>query len=653
MALPPLDYVLSPVPAYGLTTPVVKIALALGQLEGTPPSHVVVVDNEQQPLGAIAVGRLWAASQGSLPLGAPGLRLADCQVWLEPVVAIRDRDWGDRSTSSRLRALALEPTAALWVCTSTAGRYLGVLNPVKLMAWLSAPEVESGNIAASPLGLEPQAWVLELSHALKTPMTTLLGLSTLLLDSRVGSLSDRQFRYVSLMRQAIRKLTGLINLLLDWMRIESGQLGLSTQRVYLEPLADELLPSFLSAYPEGAAPAWTEEFTVWMAIARGWVQADPLRLRQSLHYGLAYLMAQGATPSGLAIEPWGPWLGLTLWSSTAMVDPPPPLGTPAAPPADGQPAAPVLQSMEGLGLALARRLSQLQGGELSGLSTPTWGSRLTILLPHPGGPAGRDTGQETVLILLASASQAVVDLVYGGLRDSPYRLAVAPCCQTLAAMQARLQPPCTLIHWEGLADAPVEAAAQVALVQRLAIPGAVALRSCAAIAAGAAVSPELPQTLDLETLAQGLRPTLDQLCLTPSPPPLPPDGLTILLLRPAAAEPRGLTPLMHTWLQRYQCRLLQVDNLQQANLLSRVWQPQAVILDGAAAVSRAYLQDFAHQPDLAKLPLITIVPPAEGDAATALGLTLVPCPEVLTQPPAQAVVSLLRAIALRPAAPAS
>ncbi|WP_190753147.1 MULTISPECIES: sensor histidine kinase [Cyanophyceae] len=645
MALPPLDHVLSPVPAYGLTTPLGKIADDLGQLGAVTPSHIVVVNDEQQPLGAIAVGQLWAISQGTWldrSRETATLQLADCQPWLEPVVEIMASEWGDRDTSTRLRSLALEATAAIWVGISTDGQYLGVLDSAKLMAWLAEPESEgvseTGDRPAAPLGLEPQAWVLELSHALKTPMTTLLGLSTLLLDSRVGLLSDRQFRYVSLMRQAIRKLMSLINLLLDWMRLESGQLSLSTQRVYLQPLANELLPSFFSAQSEGggAVAAWADDFTVNLAIAKGWVQADPLRLRQSLHYGLGYLIAYGATPSGLVIEPWGPWLGITLWSSTFIVDPGPPLGTTVAP---GLEIQLIPQSLEGLGLTLARRFTQLQGGELSGFSAPTWGSRITLLLPQTGVPHGG----ETTLILLASASQPVIDQVYGNLQGSPYRLAVALCCQTLAAMQTRLAPCCTLIHWEGLADAPIDTAAQMTLLQNLEIPGAVALRSSPEVFGIATSNATTPKTLYLETLAQRLRPTLDQICLGPSPSLPLPDGLTMLLLCPAGGD-SALTPLVHTWLQRYHCRLLQVDDLQQASLLSRVWQPKAVILDGKVPVSTSYLQALARHPDLARLPLVALTSLPEWDAA-ALGLSLVLCPEVLTQPPAQAVVSLMRAIA--------
>lgn len=679
MALPPLDYFLSPVPAYGLVTPLGEIAQALGQtteaIQGRSAalSHIIVVDDEHRPLGALALGHLWASHQGQSPGPEPSteLRLFDCQSWLEPVIEVSTSQRLDIPTLSDLGRLAQGMPSRPLVVVDLDGQYLGVLNPVRLLGWLA--EVKSGSPEPRVPGVNAtksgetlasdsargnggqRAWVLELSHALKTPMTTLLGLSTLLLDSRVGALNERQFRYVSLIQQATRKLTGLVNLLIDWMRLEAGQISLNLEPVYLQPLADDLVPSFLSAQPAlKASAAWAEEFSICLATAEGWVQADPLRLRQSLHYVLGYLMAHGATPAGLIVEPWGNWLSLTLWSPAAIANPGPPLG--AAMPVDGR-SQPDLQpdpeSLEGLGLGLARRFSQLQGGELSGHSTPTWGSRITLLLPAPAASAS-----ETVLVLLSSASEPIIEQIYSSLRGSPYRLVVAPSCQTMAALQARLSPPCTLIHWESLADAPATAADCLALVQRLALPGAVSLRSAradpdripdlaskpglnqAAVAPGAA----LPKTLFTETLAQGLRPTLDQICLTPPVSLSPLKGMTMLLLRPSEAE-SVLPPLVQTWLQRYHCRLLQVDDLRQANLLSRVWQPQAVILDGALPVSIAYLQALARQPDLARLPLVAPVPPVDWGAAQALNLPLVACPEVLTQPLPQALVSLMQAIA--------
>ena len=698
MALPPLNYFLDPVPAYGLVTPLGEIAQDLGQALGAnqgrsaAPSHIIVVDDEHRPLGALAVGRLWASYRGqSLSTEANAeLRVFDCQPWLELVTDVSASQALDILALSDLGRLAQGMPSRPLVVVDPEGQYVGVLNSVRVLGWLAFQSEPDGlgprqsgtreSAWGTPLptnsgqGGGQRAWVLELGHALKTPMTTLLGLSTLLLDSRVGALNERQFRYVSLIQQAIRKLTGLVNLLIDWMRLEAGQISLSLERVYLQPLADELVPSFLSAQPAldnpglNASKAWAEEFTACLATAEGWVQADPLRLRQSLHYGLSYLIAHGATPAGLIVEPWGNWLSFTLWSPTAIASPG--LSPAAVVPAEGRSQSdsqPVPESLEGLGLGLARRFSQLQGGELSGHSTSAWGSRITLLLPAPAA-----SGSKTVLVLLASASETIIEQVYSSLRGSPYRLAVAPNCQIMATLQARLAPPCTLIHWESLADAPPSADDCVALVQRLAPAEAISLRSARAIAdsasggipdrgsaldlksklnqVAAAPGAALPKTLCTETLAQALRPTLDQLCLTPAISLSSLQGMTLMLLRPSETE-GGMPPLVQAWLHRYHCRLLQVDDLQQANLLSRVWKPQAVILDGVMPISIAYLQALARQPDLARLPLVAAAPPVDWAAAQALNLPLVVCPEVFTQPLPQALVSLLQAIARARATP--
>ncbi|HSM83347.1 MAG TPA: HAMP domain-containing sensor histidine kinase [Nodosilinea sp.] len=657
MALPPLDYFFGDIPAYPLATPLGDILGSLGSPEGSPgnaaPSHIVVTDADHCPLGAIALGHLWVAHQ------TPGRQLADCQPWLAPVVEVAAHLPLDRPTLAHLSTLAQGQPPPTLVAVDLDGQYLGVLNPTRLLGWLASGSPSP----ATPGWNAHQAWVMELGHALKTPMTTLLGLSTLLLDTRVGSLSDRQFRYVSLMRQAIRKLTGLVNLLLDWMRLESEQISLNLERVNLEQLAEDLVPSLLNAQPEMAAAApWATAFTTRLATPEAWVMADPLRLRQGLHYSLSYLVAQGAAPGGLEIELWGPRLALTLWSPTPLAGPP--LATLSEPP-----------SLEGLGLTLARRLSQLHGGDLSFLSTPTWGSRITLLLPAPRAVANPSA---TVLVVLACASEAMVERVYSSLRNSPYRLAIAPACQALGAMQERLAPACTLLHWESLPDAPTEAAARLALVQRLGITRAVVLTAPGSGARGdlagdglagddlagddlagdslagsdfSPMSPDLSaplitKTLAAETLAQGLPLALDQLCWLTPVPPLPPEGLTVLLLHPAAETAATALPgAVQTWLQRYRCRLLRVDDLAQASLLSRVWHPQAVILDGLAPASASYLAALASYPDLARLPLVSLAPRLEAASDDAHGLHLVPCPEVLRQPPHEAVLTLLGAIA--------
>lgn len=664
MALPPLDYFLIPVPAHGLVTSLSTVLETLKQSGPLAPSHVIVTDDEHRPMGAMAVGRLWVGHQAWVE--KPGAdnaepRLIDCQAWLEPVVDVAVSQLSKTSGLIELGTLAQTSPSPTLVVVDADGQYLGVLSPVRLLGWLLAGA--EAKVAATPDGAgsqdaslalfraEQQAWVMELSHALKTPITTLLGLSTLLIDRRVGSLSDRQFRYVSLMRQSIRKLTGLINLLLDWMRLESDQIYLTLERVSIQPWVNDLLPSFLSAQLEAKTAPWAEKFQVCLSSTQVWVMADPLRLRQSLHYILSYLVAHGAEPSGLVVEYWGPWLGFTLWSrnaiSGALVLPESGSPNDAALSPESLPSDRALpQTLQGLGLNLARRLSQLHGGEVSGFNLPTWGSHITLLLP---APTTLTQVESTVLVLLASASEIVIEQVYGSLRSSSYRFVVAPCCQTLAAMQTRLKPLCTLIHWESLPDAPTSFADRQALVQRLNIAKAVILIARAdrdSAPEGDGLLPATVTTLALETVAQGLALLLDQQC-QPLSVSLPPDGLTMLLLRPMGSgdTPCALPPLVQTWLQRYRCRLLQADDLDQASLLSRVWQPQALILDRTGPVTQTDLQNLINYPDLAHLPLVTLSDTDLEPKALALGLRLVSCPKVLSQPPAQAGMSLIQAIA--------
>jgi hypothetical protein len=656
MVLLPLDYLLIPVPAYDWATPLSAIAQAMNQPETVATGHVVVVDAQGHPLGVLPLGRLWSTHWGSASVAEPwgDGPLSNCLTWLEPAVTVMADQPLAPLAVARLRTLAQGSNPPPLVAVDCQGKYLGVLSPGPLLGWLAeqpSPGLRplAPNSAATPLWPGQRAWVLELSHALKTPMTTLLGLSTLLLDSRVGSLSDRQFRYVSLMRQAIRKLTNLVNLLLDWMRLESGQIALNLERVNLATLGDELLPSFLSIQPEANAGDWVDAFAVDLAIPEAWVMADPLRLRQSLHYGLGYLLGARATPGGLVIEPWGPWLSITLWSATAIIQPgrPPENGPPSAPGVNGSAAANEevktlgLQSLEGLGLLVAGRLSHLHRGHLSQINTPTQGYRLTLLLPAPIGASDRST----VLIVLACDDHTLIDQVCGSLRESPYRVAVASSCEALITAQAQLAPLCTLLHWESLEDAPAGAAAQGALVQQLGIAQGLVLRSPGEATEATETTPGLT-ALDIEVLGPQLRPLLDRWCQPPDTAPV--GGMTILVVREQA--PGVLPAAVQRWLEHYQCRLLQVDDLPLASLLSRIWRPQAVIVDSGTAVSLPYLQGLARIPGLAVLPWVTLAPPAKiaPDPPLSPGPsipTLTPCPEVLTQPPEQAAVNLLRAIA--------
>lgn len=617
---------LNPFPGYPLTTSVATVAEDLAQWSGLLPSHVVVVDDEQRPQGAVAIAVLWVhgfdgaiARDKPLPGSFPGANLAptdrplsDYQPWLEEVVAVpmaavletnRPLEPGTWPPDA--------PAAACWVGVNAEGQYQGVLNLGALLArrlTSASPSATSAQHLVSPATPAPaipasaQSWVIGLSHTLKTPLTSLLGLSTLLLDHRVGNLNDRQTRYVLLMRRAIRQLIRMVNQWVDWMRLETDQLDLDLQAVDLPALTESLVPTFLSVWQPDVMvqPPWASALTITQAPGCTAAWADRLRLRQSLHSVLDHLLQRGAEPRSLRVEPWGNWLGISLGA--------------IAPAKAEQPMNPYEPAgLDQLGLTLARRLCQRQGGDLVGLWSSTQGYHLTLLLPQAGsGAASPDrTGTEqgmsaeppiTMLVLLVSPRDDLVDRVYALLQDSAHRLIVAPTWDAACDLRQRLHPGAVLLDEASLTD-PIAAV--------LATLGAsFAPRRVVRIAASPAPEHWPATVITPATLDHRLRPHLDS--LAPATPnfwlPTVATPLTLLLWRGHSRGQVGLSEAWQQELQRCHCRLLQTDVLPHALVLHRVWQPQAIIIDSTLPLTAQDWHTLAQYPEIAEALLVTLVP---------------------------------------------
>ncbi|MEM6435944.1 MAG: hypothetical protein AAF773_19140, partial [Cyanobacteria bacterium P01_D01_bin.115] len=69
----------------------------------------------------------------------------------------------------------------------------------------------------------------------------------------------------------------------------------------------------------------------------------------------------------------------------------------------------------------------------------------------------------------------------------------------------------------------------------------------------------------------------------------------------------------------------EVDDVEQASLLNRVWQPDVAVLDPAIASPTAYLQNLSRFPQLTSLPLITLTMTATQAAHAIAALSVFPC----------------------------
>ena len=234
-------------------------------------------------------------------------------------------------------------------------------------------------------------FLANISHEIRTPMNGVLGVLQLLDRER---LSDHDRALVDEALVSGHLLTELLDDLLDFSRIETGQFELSP-----EPVDPAAVLVGLTSLLEPAASAKGLTLTAVAAPNLGFINADPLRLRQALYN----LMGNAVkfTPSG-SVEvrlfrkdtPGGPMLRFEVQDSG--------VGVPEAAQAtlferfeqaDGSASRKFGGS--GLGLAITKRLAEMMGGSVGFASVPGAGSTFWIEIASeaveaPEAPAGQD-----------------------------------------------------------------------------------------------------------------------------------------------------------------------------------------------------------------------------------------------------------------------
>ena len=206
-----------------------------------------------------------------------------------------------------------------------------------------------------------------------------LGFSELLDDNRMGTLNDRQLRYIKLIRENGQHLLTLINDLLDLARVESGKTEL-----HWEPTS---LATICAASLHVVTPlAEKKRLTLTQDLAHAPAQwpTDGQRLKQILINLLSN--AVKFTPEGgkvgleLAVDSEPRQLRITVWDTGIGISP------------EHQEhlfeaffqidnALSRQHAGTGLGLALVDRFTQLMGGRVTLQSTPGQGCRFTVHLP--------------------------------------------------------------------------------------------------------------------------------------------------------------------------------------------------------------------------------------------------------------------------------
>lgn len=214
------------------------------------------------------------------------------------------------------------------------------------------------------------------SHEIRTPLSSILGFTHLLIAQGFDPEREKHQEYLNIIQSSGKHLLALINDILDLSKIEANQMEVQWERVELQ----QLCRNVFALIKEKAA---NKGLKLSLAIAPEvtTIIADSLRLKQMLLNLLFNALKFTTTGTvGLEINRHDSCIHFVVWDTGT--------GIPKEHLAElfqpySQIANPVVSREEGtgLGLALTRKLAELQQGTIQVESEINHGSRFTIILP--------------------------------------------------------------------------------------------------------------------------------------------------------------------------------------------------------------------------------------------------------------------------------
>ncbi len=285
-------------------------------------------------------------------------------------------------------------------------------------------------------------FLANMSHEIRTPMNAIIGLARLLEEARLG---PRERGYLEKIELATQSLLGLVNDVLDFSRVEAGQLTLEHTPFRLE----QLLASISVLVSGSACDKGIELIYDIDPQLPTTVRGDPMRIQQVL-LNLLSNAIKFTEQGEVVLQIRQHWQADQLWLTFAVRDTG--IGIPPTQQAhifDAFMQADSSTSRRfggtGLGLAICRHLSGLMGGSISLRSEPGAGSEFLFRCPLEPVAASGATGGET-----------------SGDTGTPGS-SVSPVWQILvldahASVRAVLQQTCQQLGWQASSAADLASA---------------------------------------------------------------------------------------------------------------------------------------------------------------------------------------------------
>jgi PAS domain S-box-containing protein len=221
-------------------------------------------------------------------------------------------------------------------------------------------------------------FLANMSHELRTPLNAVIGFSEILVDGRAGPLNPDQQEYVQDILTSGRHVLGLINEILDLARVASGKLRLSPETFAIGDAVREVCAAF-----RGEASKKNIVLN-YEALNDGHIKLDPLRFKQII-YNLLSNAIKFTEENGevdvsvsldrqrerLVLQVKDTGIGVKQQDIPRLFDVFEQVDSGLAKRAQGS----------GLGLALTKKLVELQRGSITVESEFGKGSTFTVVMP--------------------------------------------------------------------------------------------------------------------------------------------------------------------------------------------------------------------------------------------------------------------------------
>jgi PAS domain S-box-containing protein len=217
-----------------------------------------------------------------------------------------------------------------------------------------------------------------MSHELRTPLNAIGGYAELLSIGIGGPISSEQADYLDRIRRSQQHLLGIINDILNFSRIEAGQVSYDIRPVAVADVVESVMPMIQpQVVTRGLRLIISVRPTIYVAADRGKLEQVLLNLLSNAvkftAKGTIEItgFAEGAI-AGIRVRDTG--LGIPADKLNSIFEPFVQVGRSLTTPHEGT----------GLGLAISRDLARAMGGDLTVESEPGKGSTFTVALKRVG-----------------------------------------------------------------------------------------------------------------------------------------------------------------------------------------------------------------------------------------------------------------------------